>query len=475
MPTYDDDPRYSERPRRQARSGRSTSSGQRARSDGEARRPSRSSSRTSDSSRRRSYDERDGRRRSSGSTRGDRDRRQESRRGSSQRTQRKRTSEQERTRDARANDRRASSTNRNRPRGDSRTQARSGSVRQRDRRSNAQESLPLQLYHRLEDVLPDFIPPIFALSLVALVIFLVFILLIVPTCGRSSAKSAASVNPSDAVPSEQAPSPSSNEEFDFDMNEPHQAALVKLLGEKEAAKLLNKARTNIDALWIAAHIDEYAFDGSETQYKLIKLAADEDDAIPFVRSYPSSYPTAGPDDKAQALSAASPSSDVPGSEIPHLYQWDMRWANTSFAENALGVSGSGPTCLAMVCQGLTGNDQKTPYDIGKAAEKAEEAVTEKLGMKASYLYDGAKELGLNCAEQYPSYESMRDALLTGNAIILDIEPGQFTSSDSFVVLTGIAGDGKAIMNDPNSMEHSARTWDLDELAAMATTMYVYSV
>ena len=31
------------------------------------------------------------------------------------------------------------------------------------------------------------------------------------------------------------------------------------------------------------------------------------------------------------------------------------------------------------------------------------------------------------------------------------------------------------MNDPNSMEHSSRTWDLDELAAMATTMYVYSV
>ena len=39
----------------------------------------------------------------------------------------------------------------------------------------------------------------------------------------------------------------------------------------------------------------------------------------------------------------------------------------------------------------------------------------------------------------------------------------------------MADNGKAIMNDPYSIEHSSQLWDIDELAAISTAMYVYSV
>lgn len=343
-------------------------------------------------------------------------------------------------------------------------------------RSRQQQSLPVRLYRRLEDILPPVIPPIFVIALVLLAIFLVVVMVIMPTCGRSPAKNVPQAGSEQSAPtSAEQPASASSATFDFDLSDPHQEALVKLLGEETAGKLLNKAMTDMDVMWIAAHADLYSFDGSEMQHRILQLAADEDGAIPFVRAYPSTYPLPEPSaDSSLALPTGSPSASVPDTSIPHLYQWDPRWGNASFADNALGLSGSGPTCLAMVCQGLTGNTSKTPYDIGQDAEKAE-AVEEKLGMKAEYLYDAAEGLGLSCAQLYPTYDAMRDALLTGQVIILQVEAGYFTSTDSFVVLTGLSDDGQAIMNDPFSTEHSSRTWDLDELAAASTSMYVYSV
>ncbi|MEG0620584.1 MAG: hypothetical protein RR477_05605, partial [Raoultibacter sp.] len=49
------------------------------------------------------------------------------------------------------------------------------------------------------------------------------------------------------------------------------------------AALLAAAPGNSDIDWIARHVEDYAFDGPEVQYKMLKLATLEPAAIPFVR------------------------------------------------------------------------------------------------------------------------------------------------------------------------------------------------
>lgn len=469
MPPYDDESREAARARLQARTGQTARSNQRGGSSARRRQDPRSNPSSNRSDRQRQSGRASGERRPDGTSRSSRNRSAAPSRG--------RAPERMEQRNGQAGARRGGSGNRGtgRPRGQS--PSRQSNDRLRRNSARLQESRPASLYHRLEEVLPSAIPPIFAIALVLLVIFLIALMIVVPSCNRNAAESAANAKSSQtaSAPVEEPSAAAPSTEFDFDMDEPHEAALVKLLGKETAAKLLNKAKTNSDVMWICAHVNDYAFDGTETQYKVLKLAADEDESIPFVRSYPSSYPTASPSsDESQAISSDSPSSSVPATSIPHVYQWDQRWANTGFAGNAMGVSGSGPTCLAMVYQGLTGDKSKTPYDMGKAAEEAK-AVNDKLGMKAEFLYDGAAALKLDCTELYPTYDTIRDALLTGDAIILVIEPGRFTSTESFVVIAGMADNGKAIMNDPYSIEHSSQLWDIDELAAISTAMYVYSV
>ena len=66
-------------------------------------------------------------------------------------------------------------------------------------------------------------------------------------------------------------------------------SLANLMGWDLTNKLLERAETNNDAHWIASHPEEYLEDGSMVQFKLLRLAANEGEAIPFVRNWPELY------------------------------------------------------------------------------------------------------------------------------------------------------------------------------------------
>ena len=251
-------------------------------------------------------------------------------------------------------------------------------------------------------------------------------------------------------------------------------ALVSLLGEEEAAKLIAQAKTNPDALWIAAHPDEYAFDGIEIQYKILKLAADEPASIPYVREFPAKYPANDAvADKELAMDVASPSDKVPTTNIPHLYQWDRRWAYTIYSSASFGLTGCGPTSLAMVYQGLNRTVDKTPHDIAVMAEEGG-FMSEFNGTDSAFFTEMANELGLNCWESYPDAENIKEELAAGHVIIANLGPGFFTTNGHFFVLAGLDNDGKVIVNDPYSVERSSQTWDADFIAAETMAMFVYS-
>ena len=251
-------------------------------------------------------------------------------------------------------------------------------------------------------------------------------------------------------------------------------ALVELLGEEEAAKLVAQARTNADALWIAAHPDAYAFDGIEIQYKILKLAADEPAAIPYVREFPAKYPMGDAvADEGLAMDVASPSSAVPTTSIPHLYQWDRRWAYTIYSSASFGLTGCGPTSLAMVYQGLNRTVDRTPHDLAVLAEERG-YMSEFNGTDSMFFLDVAGELGLTCWESYPDAANIRDELSQGHPIIVNLGPGYFTTNGHFFVLAGLADDGQVIVNDPYSVVRSSQTWDADFIAAETMAMFVYA-
>ncbi len=251
-------------------------------------------------------------------------------------------------------------------------------------------------------------------------------------------------------------------------------ALVTLLGEEETAKLLAQAKTNPDALWIAAHPDAYAFEGIEVQYKILKLAADEPEAISYVREFPAKYPTIeAVTDKDLAMDVASPVSSVPNTSVPHLYQWDRRWAYTIYSSASFGLTGCGPTSLAMVYQGLNRTVDRTPYDMAVLAEERG-YMSEFNGTDGTFFFEIASELGLNCWDAYPDATNIRDELKQGHVIIANLGPGYFTTNGHFFVLAGLTDDGQVIVNDPYSVVRSSQTWDPEFIANETMAMYVYS-
>ena len=260
----------------------------------------------------------------------------------------------------------------------------------------------------------------------------------------------------------------------IDQTSSNQGALVTLLGDETAAKLLSQAKTNVDALWIAAHPAEYGIDGVEVQFKILKLAADEPASLDYVRGFPSSYPASQVnEDKSLAMSTSSPSSSVPDTNIPHLYQWDRRWGYTTYSGAAFGLTGCGPTSLAMVYQGLTGKKDRNPYDMGKFANERG-YMSEYEGTEGTFFTETAQELGLTCDELYPETETLKSALEHGQTVILNLAPGYFTMTGHYIVVTDLTSDGKAIINDPYSVERSSQTWDLDLLTSQSYAMYGYS-
>ena len=265
-----------------------------------------------------------------------------------------------------------------------------------------------------------------------------------------------------------------NQVGSLETSNPTVEALVSLLGEEEAAKLISQAKTNPDALWIAAHVDEYAFDGIEIQYKILKLAADEPAAIPYVRGFPAMYPmNDAVTDRDLAMDVASPSDSVPTTSIPHLYQWDRQWAYTVYSSASFGLTGCGPTSLAMVYQGLNKTVDRTPHDIAVLAEE-NGYMSEFNGTDSAFFENMAGDLGLNCWESYPDADNIREELSAGHVIIANLGPGYFTTNGHFFVLAGLTSDGQVIVNDPYSVIRSSQTWDPEFIATETMAMFVYS-
>ena len=253
---------------------------------------------------------------------------------------------------------------------------------------------------------------------------------------------------------------------EIDQTEIDEGYITDILGDEYASMLLEQAQSNNDAHWIASHPDEYLEDGTIVRYKMLRLAAKEPQAVPFVRDWPEKYCTYEPnydDDHT----------DESSNGVPRLYQWDKRWGYTEYSSTTFALTGCAPTTLAMVYQARTGDTSKSPYDMGVYAVENGYA-TDYNGTDGSLFSFGAAGLGLTCTELEVDSWALSLALSNGQLVVVNVGPGDFTDSGHYFVATGLAPDGSVMINDPFSAERSAQTWDIDTIIGQTKALYAFA-
>lgn len=157
--------------------------------------------------------------------------------------------------------------------------------------------------------------------------------------------------------------------------------------------------------------------------------------------------------------------------VPLFLQWDQRWGYNRYGSDVIGITGCGPTCLAMVGYYLTGDGET--FDPAAVAEFAERNGYYASGYGSSWtlISEGGVKLGLDVTEIPLVKKRMVDNVEVGNPIILAMGAGDFTSSGHYIVITGMR-DGMFVVNDPNSVENSGKLWSYEQLEGQIRNLWV---
>ena len=147
--------------------------------------------------------------------------------------------------------------------------------------------------------------------------------------------------------------------------------------------------------------------------------------------------------------------------VPLFLQWDPQWGYEKYGSDVIGITGCGPTCLAMAGYYLTGEETFNPEQV---AEFAYENGYYETGYGSSWtlISEGGVKLGLDVTELPLVKGRIIENLEVGNPIILAMGAGDFTTTGHYIVLTGVE-DGKFRVNDPNSVINSEKRWSYEEI------------
>ena len=196
--------------------------------------------------------------------------------------------------------------------------------------------------------------------------------------------------------------------------------------------------------------------------QMIELLKSNEETVDFVFDYLEKKDTTPADTVGEVVQG----------QIPLLLQWDERWGYAFYADDMIAVNGCGPTAIAMVAAGLTGDNTVTPYKVAQfSAENGYYAGDS--GTSWTLMTDGAQQFGIYGEEMGLSEGEVFSALENGHPIICSMRPGDFTTTGHFIVLTGLE-DGKIRVNDPNSRVRSERLWDYSKLEYQINNLWVYT-
>lgn len=196
---------------------------------------------------------------------------------------------------------------------------------------------------------------------------------------------------------------------------------------------------------------------------VIELLDKNEETIDFVEDY----------EEKKDLPAAETLDAVTQGEIPLLIQWDERWGYAPYGNSTVAVSGCGPTCMAMVAAGLTGDVTATPAKL--AAYGTENGyLDEENNTYWKFMSEAGKNWDLSCYESDMTQAQIMSELQAGHPVICSVGPGDFTQNGHFIVLVGCE-EGKIKVNDPFSRTTSSQLWDFERIKQQSKAMWVYSI
>ncbi len=233
---------------------------------------------------------------------------------------------------------------------------------------------------------------------------------------------------------------------------------VKNSNDPVIQNLLKKVNNNPKASMILSDINSYP-------RELIELASEKDETIDFVADYPNYH---GSTNKVISIKK-----DYKKGQIPLFIQWDERWGYEKYGSDFIAINGCGPTSLAMVAVGLTGNKDINPKVVAEFSEDNGYLV-DGVGSSWTLMTEGAGHFGLKSKELSLNEEAIIGTLKKGQPIIASMGPGTFTSEGHYLVLTGVDRNNKIIINDSNSKIKSSRTWDIDVFMNEAQNLWTFT-
>lgn len=200
---------------------------------------------------------------------------------------------------------------------------------------------------------------------------------------------------------------------------------------------------------------------------LLELALDNLETIDFVYNYPER-------EKYEDIEIRREESINLNRDIPMYLQWDKRWGYKDYGDSIIGLAGCGPTSLSMIISGLRKDVKATPNVIADISmEKG--YMTEDNLTSWELISKGGEEFGIISREIPLEEEKMREEILKGHPLIISVSPGELTEIGHILVLSGVNSEGEFIMNDPNSIENSKRSWKFDEIKDDIKNIWSYSL
>lgn len=201
----------------------------------------------------------------------------------------------------------------------------------------------------------------------------------------------------------------------------------------------------------------------DTPESMLELLSKNPETYDFVMGYSADY-------KPAEIDIAQ---ELEGAGIPLFLQWDSRWGYDTYGTDVLGITGCGPTCMAMVASRLLGDDSLNPRKVAEFSMKNGYYAWGS-GTAWAFMSDGATELGLCSTELKLHGSTIIDELRAGRPVICAVGNGDFTTEGHFIVLTGVNADGTVNVNDPNSIIRSEKSWELDVIMKQIKNLWSFS-
>ena len=155
-------------------------------------------------------------------------------------------------------------------------------------------------------------------------------------------------------------------------------------------------------------------------------------------------------------------SSEPGLSIPAKLQLDYPDTIITIGgvDRSVATSGCGATCLSMALEYLNG---EAPDPAELFSKSIQDGKYRGYGWSAEHICHYARKYGVNARMISADADAICAAIEAGKPVIALMGAGIFTESGHYIVLRGIAENGKILINDPNSRSNTKKAFPLETL------------